>query len=60
MTYFDDIDFSAEIYLMEGTFKWEKVEKRLVEMIKDPSKIFDDMNFKDVKLSTGKIKQAKR
>ena len=45
MTYFDDIDFSVDIDLIKGTFKWKKVEKRLVEMIKYPNKVFDDLIF---------------
>jgi hypothetical protein len=40
ITYFNDIDFSVEIELIKGEFKWEKIEKRLLEMIKSPNKKF--------------------
>ena len=46
LTYYDDIDFSVEVDLMEGTFKWKIVEKRLKEMIRYPEKIFPKMIFK--------------
>ena len=41
LTYFDDIDFSAEIELTtKGIYKWEETVKRINEMIKFPYKIF--------------------
>jgi len=40
LTYFDDIDFSAKIELISGQFKWKSIEKRLLEMIKYPQKVF--------------------
>lgn len=41
LTYFNDIDFSAEIELTtKGVYKWEEIEKRLIEMIKNPNKVF--------------------
>ena len=40
MTFFDDIDFSVNIELTEGKFKWKEIEKRLKEMIKYPDKKF--------------------
>ena len=40
MTFFDDIDFSAPIELIEGKFNWKAIEKRLIEMIKYPDKKF--------------------
>ena len=46
ITYFDDIDFSAEIDLLEGTFKWKPIEKRLKEMIKYSDRIFSKMVFR--------------
>ena len=46
ITFFDDIDFSAKIDLIEGTFKWKPVEKRLNEMIKYSDKVFPKMVFK--------------
>jgi len=40
LSYFDDIDFSIKIELIEGDFKWKNIEKRLIEMIKYPNKVF--------------------
>lgn len=41
LTYFSDIDFSAEIELtIEGIYKWREIEKRLKEMVKYPDKVF--------------------
>jgi len=60
LTYFDDIDFSAEVNLINGVFKWKKIEKRLFEMIKNPEKIFPQMDFNDAKASTIKNKRTKR
>jgi len=40
LTYFDDIDFTPAIKLTEGTFNWEKIEKRLNEMVVNINKIF--------------------
>jgi hypothetical protein len=41
LTFFDDIDFSVDIELTtKGIYKWEKIEKRLFEMVKNPNKIF--------------------
>ena len=46
LTFFDEIDFSTEIELIDGTFKWKVIEKRLKEMIRYPDKIFQQMIFK--------------
>ena len=46
LTYYDDIDFSVEIDLMDGIFKWKVVEKRLKEMVKYSDRIFSEMIFK--------------
>jgi len=59
MTYFDDIDFSAEIDLIEGTFKWKKIEKRLNEMIKYPERVFPQLDFNDTKPAVIKTKRTK-
>lgn len=40
LTYFDDIDFSTKIELINGEYKWKEIEKRLKEMIKYPDKKF--------------------
>jgi hypothetical protein len=45
LSYFDDIDFSLEIDLMDRNFKWKVIEKRLREMIKYSDRIFPQMLF---------------
>ena len=40
LTYFNDIDFTPTITLTKGTFHWEKIEKRLNEMVLNINKIF--------------------
>jgi len=44
-----NFDFSVEINLINGVFKWEKIEKRLIEMIKSPEKIFLPKGLTDSK-----------
>ncbi len=42
LVYFDDIDFSnGPVELISADFKWEKINKRLVDMTQNPEKIFD-------------------
>ena len=45
LTYYDDIDFSAEIDLTDGTFRWKIVEKRLKEMITHSDKVLPQLVF---------------
>ena len=45
ITYFEDIDFSVEIALTDGNFKWKAIEKRLKEMIKYSDRIFPQIKF---------------
>jgi predicted nucleotidyltransferase component of viral defense system len=40
LSYFADIDFSAQIELTSGHYKWKEVEKRLKEMVKYPTRVF--------------------
>jgi hypothetical protein len=42
LRYFNDIDFSSEneIELIKGKYKWEKIENRLIEMLKHSNKRF--------------------
>jgi len=40
LTYFDDIDFSIKIEIIVGEYKWKKIEKRLIEMLRYPNKKF--------------------
>jgi hypothetical protein len=60
LTYFEDIDFSVEINLINEVFKWKPIEKRLIEMIKNPNKIFPPVNFSNVKPSTINTKRTKQ
>jgi predicted nucleotidyltransferase component of viral defense system len=41
LTYFNDIEFASKIELINGTFKWKGIEKRIHEMVKYPDKIFN-------------------
>ena len=45
ITYFDDIDFTVEISLTNGNFRWKAIEKRLKEMIKYSDRIFPQIKF---------------
>jgi hypothetical protein len=40
ITYFDDIDFTVPVEMIAGQYKWKSIEKRLLEMVKSPHKIF--------------------
>jgi len=40
LSYFNDIDFNEPINLMKGKLKWPVIEKRLLAMINNSSKIF--------------------
>lgn len=40
LTYFEDIDFNEPINLLVGKLKWQIIEKRLLAMVNNPSKIF--------------------
>jgi len=39
--YYNDIRFNEKIDLLIGTYSWDSIRKRLEEMIRFPSKIFD-------------------
>jgi len=41
LAYYDDIDFNVSIELINSIFSWEKIEKRIREMIKYENKIFE-------------------
>jgi len=41
LAFFDDIDFDTSIDLINGKFDWKKIEKRILQMIKYETKIFD-------------------
>lgn len=40
LTYYDDIDFSDTVNSTNGRFRWNLVEKRLREMVDNPSTVF--------------------
>lgn len=40
LTYFDDIDFKESVIMTTGTFDWDKISSRLLEMTKKPNKLF--------------------
>jgi hypothetical protein len=41
LSYFNDIDFDVSIDLINNTFSWKKIEKRIREMIKYENRIFE-------------------
>ena len=41
LSYFDDIDFDTSIDLINSSFNWGKIEKRIKAMIKYENKVFD-------------------
>jgi len=41
LSYFGDIDFDTNIELINSTFNWKKIEKRIHEMIKYENRVFD-------------------
>ena len=41
ITYFDDIDFEENIVLLSDEFRWNRIAKRLSDMVKDQSRVFD-------------------
>jgi hypothetical protein len=46
LSYFDDIDFDVQIDLInDKPFDWEKIENRIIEMIKFESTIFDSSPY---------------
>lgn len=47
LTYFKDIDFTEPINLMVGKLKWQIIEKRLLAMVNNPSKIFTPLTMQN-------------
>lgn len=41
LTYFDDIDFNESIVMLNNNFDWDKIANRLINMTKEPNKIFE-------------------
>ena len=42
LSYFDDIDFSTTVELTNHPFNWKKIERRIREMIKYESRVFEE------------------
>ena len=40
LTFFEDINFNEPIQMIRGKYEWEKIEKRLRNMIKKENDIF--------------------
>jgi hypothetical protein len=43
LTYFDDIDFNESIVMLNNNFDWDKIANRLINMTKEPNKIFEKL-----------------
>lgn len=41
LTYFDDIDFNESIVMLNNDFDWDKIANRLIDMTKEPNRIFE-------------------
>lgn len=41
LTYFDDIDFNESIVMLNNDFDWGKIANRLIDMTKEPNRIFE-------------------
>lgn len=41
LTYFDDIDFNESIVMLNNNFDWNKIANRLINMTKEPNRIFE-------------------
>jgi len=41
LSYFGDIDFDTSIDLINGSFNWKKIEKRIRDMIRHENKVFE-------------------
>ena len=43
LTYFDDIDFNESIVMLNNDFDWNKITDRLIDMTKEPNRIFEKL-----------------
>ncbi len=55
LTYFQDIQFEEPVQLVNGSFKWEKVEKRLREMVVKTNIIFPELVVSESKPSRNNL-----
>jgi len=40
ITYFDDVDFEEDVIMINGKYDWKLVEERLVDMVKNQTKVY--------------------
>lgn len=43
LSYYADVDFSAEVQLLSGTFAWERYATRLEAMVRDQRRVWREM-----------------
>ena len=41
LLYYNDIDFSTPIVMLNANYDWKRIEGRINEMAKEPEKVFD-------------------
>ncbi len=49
LSYYNDINFKESIQMMDGVYKWDRVEKRLNNMIKNNKTVFLDLPIEQMK-----------
>lgn len=54
LIYFDDIKFNEKIEMINGSFEWKKVEKRLYNMVKNDNTVFASFPMKEESRKTGR------
>lgn len=40
LTFFDEIDFNESVVMTSGKFDWNRIAKRLYEMVRNSTKVF--------------------
>ena len=46
ITYFKDINFEESVVMIEGVYHWKNIERRLLDMTKEQSRVFDKLPLK--------------
>ena len=46
ITYFKDINFEGSVVMIEGVYHWKNIERRLLDMTKEQSRVFDKLPLK--------------
>ena len=41
LTYFEEINFTESVIMLNGNFNWNKIAKRLIDMSNNPQKIYE-------------------